>query len=59
MLTIAIAYNGREEIIDAVRALLRDKARHGAALDAIVEEITPSAIDDYLYTVGPIGKLCR
>jgi short-chain Z-isoprenyl diphosphate synthase len=52
MLTIAIAYDGREEIIDAVRALLRDKARHGAALDAIVEEITPSAIDNYLYTVG-------
>jgi len=52
MLTIAIAYDGREEIIDAVRALLRDKARHGAVLEAIVEEITPSAIDNYLYTVG-------
>ena len=52
MLTIAIDYDGREEIIDAVRALLRDKARHGAVLDAIIEEITPSAIDNYLYTVG-------
>jgi short-chain Z-isoprenyl diphosphate synthase len=52
MLTIAIAYGGREEIADAVRDLLRDKVRHGADLDAIVGEITPSAIDNYLYTVG-------
>jgi short-chain Z-isoprenyl diphosphate synthase len=52
LLTIAIAYDGREEIADAVRALLRDKAMHGAALDAIVKEIIPSAIDNYLYTAG-------
>jgi short-chain Z-isoprenyl diphosphate synthase len=52
MLTIAIAYGGREEIADAVRDLLRDKIRRGADLDAIVGEITPSAIDNHLYTVG-------
>jgi short-chain Z-isoprenyl diphosphate synthase len=52
MLTIAIAYGGREEIADAVRELVRDKIRHGAELEAIVEGITPSAIDNYLYTVG-------
>ena len=52
MLTIAIAYGGREEIADAVRDLVRDKIRHGADLEAILEEITPSAIDNYLYTVG-------
>jgi short-chain Z-isoprenyl diphosphate synthase len=51
-LTIAIAYGGREEIADAVRDLVRDKARQGADLDAIVEGITPSAIDNHLYTVG-------
>lgn len=51
-LTIAIAYDGREEIADAVRALLRDKVRHGAVPDTILEEITPSAIDNYLYTAG-------
>jgi len=51
-LTIAIAYGGREEIADAVRDLVRDKVRHGADLDAIIEEITPSAIDNHLYTVG-------
>ena len=37
---------------DAVRDLVRDKIRHGADLEAILEEITPSAIDNYLYTVG-------
>jgi short-chain Z-isoprenyl diphosphate synthase len=52
MLTIAIAYDGREEIAHAVRALLRDKAEHGADLEAILKEITPSAIDNYLYTAG-------
>jgi short-chain Z-isoprenyl diphosphate synthase len=51
-LTIAIAYGGREEIADAVRDLLRDKVQQGANLNAIVEEITPSAIDSHLYTVG-------
>jgi short-chain Z-isoprenyl diphosphate synthase len=51
-LTIAIAYGGREEIADAVRDLVRDKARDGADLEAIVEGITPSAIDKHLYTAG-------
>jgi short-chain Z-isoprenyl diphosphate synthase len=51
-LTIAIAYGGREEIADAVRDFVRDKVRQGADPDAIIEEITPSAIDNHLYTVG-------
>ena len=51
--TIAIAGNGgREEIADAVRDLVRERVRQGADLDAIVDEITPSAIDNHLYTVG-------
>ena len=51
-LMIAVAYGGREEIADAVRDFVRDKVRQGADLHAIVEEITPSAIDNHLYTVG-------
>jgi short-chain Z-isoprenyl diphosphate synthase len=51
-LTIAIAYGGREEIADAVRDLVRARVREGEDLAAIVEEITPSAIDEHLYTVG-------
>jgi short-chain Z-isoprenyl diphosphate synthase len=54
-LTIAIAYGGREEIADAVRDLVREKVQHGADLDAIIKEITPSAIDNHLYTVGLLG----
>ena len=44
ILTIAIAYGGREEIADAVRDLVRDKVRHGADLEAVVEGITPFAV---------------
>jgi len=51
-LTIAIAYGGHEEITDAVRDLVRQKVRRGVGLDAIVDEITPSAIAEHLYTVG-------
>jgi short-chain Z-isoprenyl diphosphate synthase len=52
MLTIAVAYGGREEIADAVRNLVREGRRQGLDLDAIVEDITPAAIDRHLYTVG-------
>ena len=44
-LTIAIAYGGREEIADAIRALILDKIRQGATLETIAEEITPEAVD--------------
>jgi len=50
--TIAIAYGGREEIADAVRELIRDKMRQGASFETIVEAITPTAIDEHLYTAG-------
>ncbi len=33
LLTIAVAYGGRQEIIDAVQALLRDKSTQGEDLD--------------------------
>ena len=51
-LTIAIAYGGHKEIADAVRDLVCQKVRRGVDLDAIVDEITPSAIAEHLYTVG-------
>ena len=47
-LTIAIAYGGHEEIADAVRGLVRQKMQCGVDLDAIVDEITPSAIAEHL-----------
>jgi len=49
VLTIAVAYGGREEIADAVRALLRDKAKEGEGLQEIIEGITQEEIGRYLY----------
>ncbi|MDX8478911.1 polyprenyl diphosphate synthase [Mesorhizobium sp. VK24D] len=50
--TIAIAYGGREEIVDAVRNLVRQKRQQGVDLDTILDELSPAAIDEYLYTAG-------
>ena len=49
VLTIAVAYAGREEIPDAVRALLQNKARQGKGLQDIIKEITQEEISQYLY----------
>jgi short-chain Z-isoprenyl diphosphate synthase len=48
-LTIAVAYGGRQEIADAVQALLRERAKHGDALEEIIEGVTEDAIGRYLY----------
>lgn len=48
-LNIAVGYGGRQEIADAVRLLLRDRVRRGAALEQVAEEITPEEIGKYLY----------
>lgn len=49
-LNIAVGYGGRQEIADAVKLLLRDRVRRGAALEQVAEEITPEEIGKYLYT---------
>ena len=49
-LTIAVAYGGRQEIADAVRSLLRDRAKEGGDLSSVVDQITPETIGRYLYT---------
>jgi len=51
VLTIAVAYGGREEIADAVQSLLREKAAEGAALPEAIEAVTPDSIRRHLYTV--------
>ena len=47
--TLAIGYGGREEITDAVRALLADSAARGASITEILSEISPAAIHRHLY----------
>ncbi|WP_309233921.1 polyprenyl diphosphate synthase [Micromonospora sp. ATA51] len=51
-LTVAIGYDGREEIVSAVRSLLEDEARAGAALDDVAQRLTADAIAARLYTGG-------
>jgi short-chain Z-isoprenyl diphosphate synthase len=50
MLTIAVAYGGREEIADAIKALLDDKMRQGESIAEIVAGISQKEIARYLYT---------
>ncbi|WP_174503417.1 polyprenyl diphosphate synthase [Acidiphilium sp. C61] len=47
--TLAIGYGGREEIADAVRALLRDCAAAGMDCASAAEAVTPEAIRRHLY----------
>jgi short-chain Z-isoprenyl diphosphate synthase len=49
LLTFALAYGGRQEIADAVRRLVKDRAKQGATLDEIVEAVTQEEIGRYLY----------
>ena len=51
-LNIAVAYGGRQEIADAVRALLGCMAARQATLAEAIEEISPEAIARHLYTAG-------
>ena len=50
VLTIAVAYGGREEIADAVHALLSEQASQGATLADVLDQITPAAIGRHIYT---------
>jgi short-chain Z-isoprenyl diphosphate synthase len=52
LLNIAVAYGGREEIADAVRALLREKERQGLTLAEVAAGIGPEEIGRHLYTAG-------
>jgi short-chain Z-isoprenyl diphosphate synthase len=51
-LNIAIAYGGRQEIADAVQALLAGMAGPETTLAAAIERITPETISAHLYTAG-------
>ena len=49
---VAIGYGGRQEIVDAVRALLGKELANGATGDQLVEAVTAEAISENLYTSG-------
>ena len=48
-LTIAAAYGGRQEIMDAVRAFLGEQQKEGKGLDEVIPLVTPDRISRYLY----------
>jgi short-chain Z-isoprenyl diphosphate synthase len=51
-LTLAVGYGGRQEVVEAVRDLLRDRAAGGATLAEVADQLTVDDIAAYLYTAG-------
>jgi short-chain Z-isoprenyl diphosphate synthase len=51
-LNIAVAYGGRQEIVDAVRSWLGEMSARGASLAEAAAKVTPESIAEHLYTAG-------
>jgi short-chain Z-isoprenyl diphosphate synthase len=49
---VAVGYGGRQEVVDAVRALLHEHALAGASLEDLAEELDVEHIAAHLYTKG-------
>jgi short-chain Z-isoprenyl diphosphate synthase len=49
---VAVGYGGRQELVDAVRALLQEHAAAGRSLEDLAEEIDVEHIAAHLYTRG-------
>lgn len=52
IVNVAVGYGGRQEIADAVRSLLVDRASEGATIHDVAETITVESIAEHLYTAG-------
>ncbi len=50
--TIAIAYSGRDELVEAFRATVREAAAHGVPADRIADTISAESLAPHLYTSG-------
>ena len=49
---VAVGYGGRQEITDALRSLLADRAAQGLTIDEVAATLAPEEIGDHLYTTG-------
>ncbi|MHC9292182.1 (2Z,6E)-farnesyl diphosphate synthase [Mycobacterium sp. LTG2003] len=49
---VAVAYGGRQEIVDAVRSLLSKELANGATAEQLIESVTADGISENLYTSG-------
>lgn len=52
LVNVAIGYGGRQEVVDAVKSLLKEHATAGSSLEALAEVINIEHIADHLYTKG-------
>jgi short-chain Z-isoprenyl diphosphate synthase len=50
IVNLAVGYGGREEIVDAVTQLIRDRAVKGEAIDDIASTLTAAEVGERLYT---------
>jgi short-chain Z-isoprenyl diphosphate synthase len=49
---VAVGYGGRQEIVDAVRALLSKELANGTSPEKLVDAVTVEAISENVYTSG-------
>ena len=49
---VAVGYGGRQEICDALRGLLEERAARGQQLSDVVADLSPEAIEAHLYSTG-------
>ena len=52
IVNIAVGYGGRQEIVDAVKDMLKKEVEAGAKPEDLVESITVDSISKHLYTKG-------
>ncbi|MGH7095763.1 MAG: polyprenyl diphosphate synthase, partial [Stellaceae bacterium] len=52
VLNIAVAYGGRQEIVDAIAAFLGDNLAPETTLAELIAQLTPQTLERYLYTAG-------
>ncbi len=50
LLNAGVGYGGREEIVDAVKAYLRERFARGVGPEAILDELTAEVVAQHLYT---------
>jgi short-chain Z-isoprenyl diphosphate synthase len=52
LVNVAVGYGGRQEVVDAVRALLSDAATRGLSMDELASVVDVDHIAEHLYTAG-------
>jgi len=50
LVNVGVGYGGRQEIVDAVRRYLQERFMRRDTPEKILRELTPEALDKYLYT---------